>query len=94
VTASLVARPTLRGQASCGTHGAEACFRRAIKVAQHQEARSWELRDTTSLARLLQRQGRIAEARERLAAICDWFSQGFGIPDLMEAQALLKTLED
>ena len=71
---------------------AEACFRRAIVVAQRQEARSWELRATTSLARLLQQQGRREEARRELAAIYGWFSEGFDTPDLQEAKALLDSL--
>ena len=67
----------------------EACFRQAIEVAQRQEARSWELRATTSLARLLRQQGRVTEARDMLAAIYGWFSEGFDTPDLIEAKALL-----
>jgi len=74
--------------------GAEDCFRRAIDVAQRQEARSWELRATTSLARLLQAQGRGAEAREMLAAIYHWFTEGFDTLDLLEAGALLDELQD
>jgi predicted ATPase len=71
---------------------AESCFRRAIEVARGQEARSWELRATTSLARLLRDQGRGAEAREMLSAIYGWFAEGFDTPDLMEAKALLEQL--
>jgi len=72
--------------------GAEDCFRRAIDVAQRQEARSWELRATTSLARLLQAQGRAAEAREMLAAIYNWFTEGFDTLDLLEAKTVLGML--
>jgi len=69
---------------------AEGCFRQAIAVARGQEARSWELRATTSLARLLQSQGRIDEAREMLSAIYGWFTEGFDTPDLLDAKALLE----
>ncbi len=71
---------------------AEECFRRAIEVARGQEARSWELRATTSLARLLRDQGRRDEAREMLAAVYRWFTEGFDTPDLVEAKALLDEL--
>ena len=70
----------------------ESCFRRAIEVAQRQEARSWELRATTSLARLLRDQGRVDDAREMLSAIYAWFTEGFDTPDLVEAKALLDEL--
>ena len=68
----------------------ESCLRQAIDVARHQEARSWELRATTSLARLLGSQGRATEAREILAAIYGWFTEGFDTPDLRDAAALLE----
>ncbi len=71
----------------------ETCHRQAIEVARQQEARSWELRATTSLARLLQQQGRVAEAREMLATIYNWFTEGFDTPDLQEAKALLEELK-
>ena len=76
-----------------GDEAAEAWFRKAIEVARGQEAKSWELRATTSLARLLREQGRAAEAREMLAAIYGWFTEGFDTPDLVEAKALLDTLQ-
>ncbi len=75
-----------------GGEEAEACFRHAIEVARGQEARSWELRATTSLARLLREQGRGAEGREMLAAIYGWFTEGFDTPDLVEAKRLLEEL--
>jgi DNA-binding SARP family transcriptional activator/tetratricopeptide (TPR) repeat protein len=68
--------------------GAEACFHEAIEVARRQSARSLELRATTSLCRLWQRQGRREEARQWLAAIYGWFSEGFDTPDLQEARVL------
>ncbi len=71
---------------------AEACFRQAVEVARRQQARSWELRATMSLARLLGQQGRVEEARRMLADIYGWFSEGFDTPDLKDAQALLEEL--
>ncbi len=67
----------------------EACFQRAIAVAQQQGARLWELRAVVSLARLWQHQGRDDEARRRLMTIYGWFTEGFDIPDLTKAHALL-----
>lgn len=71
---------------------AETKFQKAIKVAQSQSARSWELRATTSLARLWQKQGKKDEARQVLEKIFSWFTEGFNTPDLKEAEALLKEL--
>jgi predicted ATPase len=71
---------------------AEACFQKGIEVARRQEARSWELRATMSLCRLWRSQGKIKEAREALAAIYGWFSEGFDTPDLQGAKALLEEL--
>ncbi len=71
---------------------AEACFRQAIEVARHQEAKSWELRATMSLSRLLQKEGRSAEARQLLSEIYGWFTEGFDTPDLQDARALLEEL--
>jgi predicted ATPase len=71
---------------------AEACFQRALDVARHQQAKSWELRAATSLARLWQRQGKRAEARELLAPIYGWFTEGFDTADLRDAQTLLRAL--
>jgi predicted ATPase len=69
---------------------AERCFQQAIEVARRQHAKSWELRATTILARLWRQQGRVDEAREMLAAIYDWFSEGFDSADLVEARTLLE----
>ena len=71
---------------------AEACFRRAIAVAQEQQARLWELRAATSLARLWAEQGKRAQARDLLAPIYGWFTEGFETADLKDAQALLDEL--
>jgi predicted ATPase len=71
---------------------AAACFQHALDVARRQQAKAWELRAATSLARLWQRQGKRAEARELLSDIYDWFTEGFDTADLQEAKALLETL--
>jgi acetylornithine/succinyldiaminopimelate/putrescine aminotransferase len=79
-------------ETGAGLHQAERCFERAIEVARRQKAKSWELRATTSLARLWQAQGRADEAREALAKIYDCFTEGFDTRDLREAKALLEKL--
>ncbi|MBV8772676.1 MAG: hypothetical protein JO166_10175 [Deltaproteobacteria bacterium] len=71
---------------------ARTCFERAIDVAGKQSAKSWELRATRSLARLLEKQSRRNEAREMLAQIYNWFSEGFDTADLKNAKALLNEL--
>jgi predicted ATPase len=71
---------------------AEACFQQALAVARRQQAKSWELRSAMSLSRVWQHQGRRAEARELLAPIYGWFTEGFDTPDLQEAKALLEEL--
>jgi predicted ATPase len=71
---------------------AEASLQQAIEVARRQQAKSWELRATTSLARLWQAQGRADEARQALTEVYGWFTEGFDTPDLQEADALLKEL--
>jgi predicted ATPase len=68
-------------------------FERAIEVARTQSAKSWELRATTSLVRLLASQGHRDEARTRLADIYNWFTEGFDTDDLKEAKALLDQLD-
>jgi predicted ATPase len=73
---------------------AEACFERALAVARQQHAKSWELRAVMSLARLWREQGRRDEARDLLAPIYDWFTEGFDTLDLKEAKALLAELHD
>jgi adenylate cyclase len=71
---------------------AERCFRTAIDIARRQKARFFELRATTSLARLLKRQGIRDKARAMLAEIYNWFTEGFEFADLMDAKALLQEL--
>ena len=71
---------------------AESCFRAALEVARAQEAKWWELRTSVSLARLLRDTDRRDEARTVLADIYGWFSEGFELPDLKEAKALLDQL--
>ena len=71
---------------------AETCFQQALAVARHQGAKSLELRAAMSLSRLWQRQGKGAEAREPLAPIYNWFTEGFDTTDLQEAKALLEEL--
>jgi len=75
------------------TAAAENSFRSALEIAQAQEARWWELRTSVSLARLLRETGRRDEARSMLAKIYNWFTEGFDLPDLKEAKALLEELE-
>jgi predicted ATPase len=71
---------------------AEACFQQALTIARHQQARSWELRAATSLARLWQQQGKRTEAYDLLAPIYGWFTEGFDTADLQDAKALLEAL--
>jgi predicted ATPase len=71
---------------------AEACFRQAITIAQGQQAKLWELRAATSLARLWLDQGRRAEAHDLLAPVYGWLTEGFDTADLKDAKALLDDL--
>jgi tetratricopeptide (TPR) repeat protein len=73
---------------------AEADFRKAIALAQKMKAKSWELRATTSLARLLNEQGKRDAARAMLAEIYGWFTEGFDTADLKDAKALLEELSN
>jgi predicted ATPase len=79
-------------QAFPDTAQAAACFQQALAIARCQQAKSWELRAAMSLARLWQQQGKRAEARQLLAPIYDWFSEGFDTADLQEAKVLLVEL--
>jgi hypothetical protein len=71
---------------------AEAYFDRALAVARQQQAKSWELRTATSMARLWRDQGKVQQARELLAPVYGWFTEGFDTRDLKEAKALLDAL--
>jgi class 3 adenylate cyclase/predicted ATPase len=71
---------------------AEACFQQALNIAHRQQAKSWELRASMSLARLWQQQGKRAAAHQLLAEIYGWFTEGFDTVDLQEAKALLEEL--
>ena len=73
---------------------AETCFHQAISIAQNQSAKSWELRASTSLARLWQSQRKRDEARELLGGVYGWFTEGFDTADLIDAKALLVELEE
>jgi class 3 adenylate cyclase/predicted ATPase len=68
---------------------AEVCFRQAIDIARQQQARSLELRAAMSLARLWTGEGKSKEARDLLAPVYGWFTEGFDTPDLREARTLL-----
>ena len=81
-------------QASDNSTEVESCFHQAIAIAQNQQAKSWELRAATSLARLWQQQGKREEAYDLLAPVYHWFSEGFDTADLQDAKALLDELED
>jgi TOMM system kinase/cyclase fusion protein len=71
---------------------AETCFRQALDIARRQQAKSWELRAAMSLSRLWQRQDKRDAARELLAEVYGWFTEGFDTADLQEAKALLTEL--
>jgi predicted ATPase len=71
---------------------AEECFLRAIDIARQQYAKSWELRAVISLSRLWQKQGKKTVARQMLAEIYTWFSEGLDTADLKEAKTLLAKL--
>ena len=73
---------------------AEACFERALVVARQQQAKSWELRASMSLARLWRDQGKVQQARELLAPVYGWFTEGFDTRDLKEAKTLLDDLAE
>jgi predicted ATPase len=88
----------LRGEALLAGAGtvseAETAIEKAIDVARRQNAKSWELRGTTSLARLWAEQGRRSEARDLLAPVYAWFTEGFDTADLKEAKTLLDKLTE
>ena len=71
---------------------AETCFHHALEIARTQQAKSFELRAATSLARLWQQQGKRQEAHDLLAPVYGWFTEGFDTADLKDAKALLDEL--
>ena len=75
-----------------GLRHADGHFQRALETAGAQQTRSWDLRATTSLARLWRDQGKRQEAHDLLAPVYAWFTEGFDTPDLKEAKALLDEL--
>jgi predicted ATPase len=74
------------------SEAAEELYLKALSIAQEQEAKLWELRAAAGLARLRRDQGCRTEARDLLAPVYGWFTEGFGTPDLKEAKALLDEL--
>ena len=74
------------------TAKAETYFEHALAVARQQQAKSWELRAAMSMARLWYDQGKVQQARELLAPVYSWFTEGFDTRDLKEAKALLVLL--
>ena len=84
----------LLAQRASNAVDAEKFFRTAIEIARKQHAKSWELRATTSLARLLAKQRKHDKARTMLAEIYNWFTEGFDTPDLKDAKTLLDELNE
>src|SRR5262249_22020920 len=74
------------------TEKAEKYFDRALAVARQQQTKSWELRAAISLARLWRSQGKVQQARELLAPVYGWFTEGFDTRDLKDVKALLEEL--
>jgi predicted ATPase len=79
-------------QSSDHTAEAETCFHHALDIARSQQAKSLELRAAMSLARLWQQQGKRQEARNLLAPVYHWFTEGFDTADIKDAKALLDEL--
>jgi predicted ATPase len=79
-------------QSSDNQAEAETCFHHALEIARTQQAKSFELRAATSLARLWQQQGKRQEAHDLLAPVYQWFTEGFDTADLQDAKALLEML--
>ena len=80
--------------ANCGKRNGlrRTVSKKALDVARDQQAKSWELRAAMSLSRLWQQQDRQAEARQLLAEVYNWFTEGFDTADVKEAKALLEKL--
>ena len=71
---------------------AETCFHHALEIARTQQAKCFELRTATSLARLWQQQGKRQEAHDLLEPVYGWFTEGFDTADLKDGEALLEEL--
>jgi len=82
----------LLAQSADNHAAAETCLSQALTLARRQQARAWELRAAMSLSRLWQQQDKQEDARQLLAAVYDWFTEGFETADLQEARALLEAL--
>ena len=80
-------------QALTNAPQAEACFQQALALARRSQAKWWELRTAISLSRLWQNQGKRDTARQLLAEVYGWFTEGFDTADLQEARALLHELQ-
>ena len=87
-------KPVLSDVEGFNGEEAEDCFQKALDISRSQQAKSLELRAATSLARLWQQQGKRTEARELLAPVYGWFTEGFDTKDLQEAKALLDELSE
>jgi predicted ATPase len=85
-------RGELMGSQGADNDEIEAAYRRAIEIAQSQQAKSLELRAATSLARLWQATGRSEAARQLLLPLYSWFTEGLDTPDLQAAQSLISQL--
>ena len=72
---------------------AEASYQKALEISRSQDAKLWEIRAATSLGRLWREQGKRQEARDVLAPVYGWFTEGFDMPDLVDAKALLDQLQ-
>jgi len=82
----------LRARSTDDRRDPEGRYRKAMAIARGQQAKSLELRAATRLARLWREEDRSAEARDLLAPIYEWFTEGFGTPDLQEAKGPLDAL--
>ncbi|MGH6884270.1 MAG: hypothetical protein ACREFM_25335, partial [Hypericibacter sp.] len=82
----------LRSRTPAATDEAESCFTQALAITRAQKAKSLELRAAMSLARLLRDRNETRAARDLLAPVYGWFTEGFGTPDLVDAKALLEEL--
>ena len=83
---------TLLARNKPDVRAAEECLQTAISIAQGQEAKFWEVRAATALAKLWDRQGRRSQAHALLAPVLGWFTEGHDTPDLQEARAFLDGL--